>query len=259
MALITLEFGSQVLNMGERLNIILPDNFNESDPVENNQKKFPVLYLLHGYLGNNSDWIRLSSIERYASDHHIAVVMPSAYNSYYTNGLNGLNYFDYIANEVPEIASRLLPLSKDPKYNYIAGLSMGGYGAMKIGLTYPERFSLVASLSGALDIQFIYDMSMQDGARNAHFKSIFGENVDFTNSTNSLLYLANKLDKNIPFIYVNCGNEDFLIESNKKFVKHLDSIKVPYLYETYPGSHTWEYWDTHIQNIINQIDSIKLN
>ena len=128
---------------------------------------------------------------------------------------------------------------------------------MKIGLTYPDRFSLVASLSGALDIQFIYDMSMQDTARNAHFKSIFGENVDFTDSPNNLMYLANKLNQSIPFIYINCGNEDFLLESNKKFVQHLSEISVPHLYETYPGSHTWEYWDTHVQNVIKYIDKVK--
>lgn len=253
MAFLTINFSSQVLLMGEKLNVILPDDFNESDPIENHQKKFPVLYLLHGYFGNNNDWIRFSSIERYASEHHIAVVMPSAYNSYYTNGLNGLNYFDYVAIEVPKIAQKYFPISKDPRYNYIAGLSMGGYGALKIALTYPDRFSFAASISGALDIEFNYQTNIQIKERKQNFISLFGEHPDFTKSKDNLFYLASQIKKPIPNLYINCGNEDFLNESNHKFHHHLKALNIPHVFETYPGAHSWLYWDTHIQNVLKQI------
>lgn len=257
MALLTLEIGSQTLQRGERIIVILPDNFNDTDPIEEGQRKFRTLYLLHGYYGSASDWTRLSSIERYAGDHHIAVVMPSAYNSYYTNAVHGLPYFDFIANEVPEITQRLLPLAKARQHNYVAGLSMGGYGAMKIGLTYPERYALVGSLSGALDLEFAVQRGFDDPSRRHHFLSLFGEHPQFKSSTENLFHLLKTASTPLPYLYVNCGTEDFLLESNKKFVAVCESCNQPIDSEFYPGTHDWHYWDTHIQRVLSKIKHLK--
>lgn len=253
MALLTLEIGSQILQRGERFIIILPDDFNASDPIENGQKKFRTLYLLHGYYGSAGDWMKLSSIERYAGDHHLAVVMPSAYNSYYVNAKHGLKYFDFIANEVPSIVQRLLPLATTRQNNFVAGLSMGGYGAMKIGLTYPERYAFVGSLSGALDIEFAAQRGFNDTWRHDHFVSLFGEHPHFEGSSDNLFHLMKTAKVPLPYLYVSCGTEDFLLESNQKFVALCNECQQPIDIEYYPGTHNWEYWDTHIQDVLKKI------
>ncbi len=258
MALLKIDFGSQTLQMNENVYVILPDSFNELDPYENNQKKFPTLYLLHGYFGNNTDWTRWTSIERYASDNHIAIVMPSAHNSYYINAVHGEPYYDYIAKELPEFLERILPLSCNPKYKYIAGLSMGGYGALKIGLMNPEKYGLVASLSGVVDIQFMYNRSMEDPSRKNHFISLFGERPDFSNSNNNLFHLVDLLGKDKPYLYLNCGFDDFLFESNNVFDTYLSNKNIEHVYETYPGEHTWDYWDKHIQDVFRHIHKLLL-
>ena len=257
MALITLEIGSQTLQRGERIIVLLPDNFNDSDPIEQGQRKFRTLYLLHGYYGSAGDWTRLSSIERYAGDHHLAVVMPSAYNSYYTNAVHGLPYFDFIANEVPELVQRLFPLAKGRDHNFIAGLSMGGYGALKVALTYPERYAMAASLSGALDIEFAAQRGFSDPSRHHHFVSIFGERPNFDDSQDNLFHLLKTATTPLPELYVNCGTEDFLLESNQKFIACCNELNIPLKSEFYPGTHNWEYWDTHIQHVLTRIAALK--
>lgn len=253
MALVTLDIGSSVLQRGERIYVILPDDFNATDPIEHGQRKFRTLYLLHGYYGSAGDWTRLSSIERYAGDHHIAVVMPSAYNSYYVNAKHGLKYFDFIANEVPSIVQRLFPLATARDHNFVAGLSMGGYGAMKLGLTYPERYALVGSLSGALEIEFAVQRGFNDPSRHDHFVSIFGEQPNFEGSPDNLFHLLQTAKSPLPYLYVSCGTEDFLLDSNKKFVAMCNEFNRSVDIEYYPGSHNWEYWDTHIVDVLNKI------
>ncbi|MGE4321317.1 MAG: alpha/beta hydrolase [Acholeplasmataceae bacterium] len=254
MAFLRIDFPSSILQMAEHVDVILPDDFNKHDPFEDGLQKFRTLYLLHGYYGNSTDWMRLSSIERYAGDHHIAVVMPSAYNSYYTNALHGERYFDYIADEIPRYLQKLLPLAKSKEHNFIAGLSMGGYGAIKIALHYPERYQLAASLSGALDFDFVYQRGLNDLTRTKHFQSIFGLIEDMEHSEHNLFYKLKENKKELPYLYIICGTEDFLFDSNNKFVNQLKKQNINHLYETHPGDHNWTFWDTYIQDVLNLID-----
>jgi len=243
--------------MNEHVDVLLPDHFRESDPIENNQQKFRTLYLLHGYYGNGTDWMRYSSIERYAMEHHIAVVMPSAYNSYYANAVHGLPYFDFIATEIPEYLQSMLPLAKDKKYNYVAGLSMGGYGALKIALTYPDRYSFAASLSGPLDFNFIYHRGITDPTRTKQFEAIFGNLQDSKNCEHNLCYLVNQIKGNMPKMYVICGKDDFLFDSNQIFINHIKNKNIDVKYDICLGNHTWDFWDEHIKDVLSEIDKLK--
>jgi S-formylglutathione hydrolase FrmB len=108
-----------------------------------------VLYLLHGYSDDHSIWMRRTSVERYAAEHHLAVIMPAVNHSFYTNEVQGERYWDYISEELPRAMHRFFRLSDKPEDTFVAGLSMGGYGAMKLALTHPERFGAAASFCGA--------------------------------------------------------------------------------------------------------------
>ena len=116
------------------------------------ETRFATLYLLHGSYGDCLDWSLRTGIERYAQDKGIAVVMPSGENSSYINMAHGEKYLDFIGKELPEFMTKMFPLSKKKEDTYIAGLSMGGYGAYRVGLEFPETFGYIASLSGALDM-----------------------------------------------------------------------------------------------------------
>ncbi|EUJ31353.1 tributyrin esterase [Listeria floridensis FSL S10-1187] len=153
MALLHFKFRSNALAMATDVSLILPEQ--PSWFSEETLTKYPTLYLLHGLSNDHSTYVRNTNIERYAAEKGIAVVMPSADHSFYANMAYGHRYFDYVAYELPEVLPTLFPLSKKREDTFIAGHSMGGYGAFKIALTNPERFAKVASMSGVMDIDYI--------------------------------------------------------------------------------------------------------
>lgn len=166
MALIHCSFFSRTLMENTDLNIIIPtfdsaDLFNPKD--HHPEHGFKTLYLLHGMYGNYADWERYTGIEAYAQAKNLAVIMPSAANSFYTDMAHGNKYYTYITEELPVFAKSLFPISDTREDTFIAGLSMGGYGAWKIALNHPERFSYAASLSGAVDINTVYKMACAPG------------------------------------------------------------------------------------------------
>ena len=148
MAFAEFNFYSKSLQMDVQVSLILPEKVQGvgSAPAIR-YGNFPVLYLLHGTSGDHTDWERWTSIERYAAKKGLAVVMPAAQLSAYTNMVHGERYFDYIAYELPEKISKLLPISCCREDTYLCGLSMGGYGALKIGLTLPENYAAIGTLS----------------------------------------------------------------------------------------------------------------
>lgn len=149
MAFLELQFFSQTLHTNAQLQVILPQPGSQSG--WDGKTPLPVLYLLHGRGGDHSDWQRMTSVERYGEKKPLAMVMMSNLLGEYTNQRYGYPYFDYVSQEVWEISHSYFPLSEKREENFIAGLSMGGYGALKIGLRMPERFSYAAGLSAACD------------------------------------------------------------------------------------------------------------
>lgn len=244
MAFLTLHLKSNALELNTQVNVILPQDIKKDE-------KLKVLYLLHGYLGDHTDWVRYTSIERYAWNYRFAIVMPAINNSYYTDTISGLNYFTYVSKELPDIITSLLPVSNKKEDNYVAGLSMGGYGALKIALTYPDRYSKAASISGALDLDNIRNLATQE-PRKTWFSAVFGQ-LPSQNTPNDLKYLVDlhvKHDVQIPDLFIACGTEDFLYQDNKKFVSFLNQRNIKHTYFESPGNHDWAFWDYYIQKIL---------
>lgn len=252
MALLHLNFFSTALDLSCSMDVILPEPERLKNGVLTEKKKlYPVLFLLHGLSDDHTIWQRRTSIERYAIEKNVAVIMPAVDRSFYTDMSRGNRYWTYISEEVPNIARFYFPVSPARKDNFVAGLSMGGYGAMKLGLTYPDRFAASASLSGAVDIAQIIKGNGRAWRQEMH--NIFGDLKKVEGGKNDLFALANLLAvskwRKMP-LFVCCGTEDFLIGSNRKFRDHLKGCNLNLTYEESLGAHDWGYWDQMIQRVL---------
>lgn len=253
MAFLQCDFFSEVLGLSCSMNVILPQTARGQIGMDSVAKsgKHPVLWLLHGSSDDHTIWMRRTSIERYAAAHGLAVVMPAANLSYYRDMLDGPRYGTFIREELPEIARGFFPLSDRREDNFIAGLSMGGYGAFLLALSAPEKFAAAASLSGVLDIAWLHER--RDAGWLARAKALFGNPEDVAGSDADLLALATKLVHSgapPPALYACCGTEDGLLETNRRFSRHAGEIGLPLTYEEHPGEHEWGYWDQQIQRVL---------
>jgi putative tributyrin esterase len=253
LALINCDFFSEVLGISTSMCVILPQNTRSQIGMEGSEKKekYPTLYLLHGLSDDHTIWQRRTSIERYVSDMGLAVVMPNAGRSFYTDMKHGYKYFTFLSEELPEIARQFFPLSDKREDNFAAGLSMGGYGAFKLALRCPDKYAAAASLSGAVDMASrVKSNQIQD---TTELENIFGDLNSIKNSENDLFYLAKNvsaLNGPKPKLYQCCGTEDFLYEDNIKFKNFIEKANLDYTYEESPGVHEWKYWDDQIQKVL---------
>ncbi len=244
MARLSCHFSSTILDIGTTILILLPEDIKENE-------KLKVLYLLSGYSGDHTDWTRLTAIERYIQKYRIAVVMPDGNNSYYTDMVYGLKYFSFIAKELPDFVVRMFPISTKKEDHYIAGLSMGGYGALKVAFSFPNQYQKVASLSGALDIEHIRSLSQERG-RKSQFIATFGENST-QNTNNDLKYLFSQMSKKEQeemSLFIGCGKDDFLYQDNLNFISFLKQQKAKFTFAESSGSHDWSFWDDYIQKVL---------
>jgi putative tributyrin esterase len=255
MALLHVNFFSEVLGMCMNMDVILPQRTQGQIGMEGARKegKYPVLYLLHGMSDDHTIWQRRTSIERYVSELGIAVVMPTVHLSFYTDMKYGLKYWTFISEELPAICREFFPnISDKREETFAAGLSMGGYGALKLGLRASQTFGAVASLSGALDMV----SSLKDGAiddPSGVFRNIYGSMEEMIDSEEDLMAVAGRLKesgKPLPKIYIWCGTEDFLYEQNVTAKRRLDELGYDLTYEEGPGDHQWNYWDEKIQTVL---------
>lgn len=250
MALIHCDFYSSVLDLSTSMTVILPQPA-EFRSRERNPRRHPTLYLLHGLSDDHTIWERRTSIERYVENWNLAVVMPNAQRSFYTDMANGYRYWTFISQELPAIARNLFPLSSSRRDNFVAGLSMGGYGAFKLALTFPERFAAAASLSGALDI--VSDAREPDPEWQAELKIIFGRSLRLAGTPNDLFYLAKKVaasDGPKPRLYQWCGWDDTLYQENLNFRQVAEEAGLDLTYDDGPGEHEWGAWDSQIQRVL---------
>lgn len=249
MAWIDMNFNSTVLELNTSVNIFIPDQVKPGET-------FKVLYLLHGYMGDFTDWLRFSSLERYLWGHRLMVVMPSNNNSYYTDMDRGLDYFTYMTEELPKILHGYFPISLKREDHYIAGLSMGGFGALKIGLSKHDYFSKAASLSGAVDLEHIRTIT-EGSNRHKLFIATFGEGstVHTDNDLRHIILNLKKEDKEIPDIYIACGKDDFLFQDHLDFKAFLEKEKINHVSIENEGTHDWAYWDKEILSVLDWIKS----
>jgi putative tributyrin esterase len=251
MALIHCDFFSEVLGLSTSMYVILPQPAKKEMGSKIRTTQYPTLYLLHGLSDDHTFWLRRTSIERYVEPLGLAVVMPAVHRSYYANMSAGGRYWTFVSEELPEIAQNLFGLSALREENFVAGNSMGGYGAFKMALGKPGQFCAAASLSGALDL-FTAFQSTEDKDRT-EWRNIFGDMNKIADSSNDLLFLAkNLLDtkKLQPKLYQWCGTEDYLYKGNLKFVKSAKELGLDLTYEESPGDHEWEYWDQKIKRVL---------
>ena len=252
MALIHCDFRSEVLGLHSSVIVILPER-PYSDILTSPTPKFPTLYLLHGLTDDHTRWQRQTSIERYAEEKGIAVVMPAVHRSYYADMTNGYRYWTYVSEEVPARAREMFPLSAKREENFVAGLSMGGYGAFKMALRHPEQYAAAASLSGALDVANLANLK-GDPVWENEMRTIFGDLSRISASENDLFYLAEQVaasDQPKPRLYQWCGTEDFLYPSNLRFRDFMQGLPLDFSYSDGPGDHTWRYWDSEIEKVLD--------
>jgi putative tributyrin esterase len=259
MALLHCDFHSDVLELACSMTVILPQQTTTSQiglvgsARSTDREDFrghPTLWLLHGMSDDHTIWPRRTSIERYVAPRGLAVVMPAVARSYYTDMHHGPKYWTFISEELPRIARSFFHLSDRREDNFVAGLSMGGYGAFKLALVHPDRYAAAASLSGALDAHTI---ALHIPDREEEMTNIFGPSGRIRGSENDLFTLAERLTKRDgprPALYQCCGTEDFLHADNRRFREHLAAVGLDVTYEEGPGSHEWGFWDQWIQRVV---------
>ncbi len=214
--------------------VVLPSGYHAS------ARRYPVLYLLHGYGGGHRNWMDRTNLLAYTARLPLIVVMPDAGNSWYANSAARPEerFEDYVAKDVPAFADQHFRTLTFREARYVAGLSMGGYGALKLGLKYPARFSLAGSFSGA-------PLAARDTFPS--LAAIFGPAGSASRAENDLLALVR--DVRVPdpsYFYIDSGNADRLLVSNREFVQAISARPLAYEYHEVPGAHSWEFWNRRL-------------
>ncbi len=246
MALAELKIYSESLGMQTEVYVIIPQKSTSGEigvSTGKSEDKYKCLYLLHGLSDDHTIWSRRTSIERYAQEYGICVVMPAGGKSFYTDMKYGLKYYTYIAKELPRIINSFFNVSDKREDNFIAGLSMGGYGAIKIGLRECDYFSKVAGISSVCDIRLVKNRW------SGLFYNIFGDDVGESDDLFSLAE-TKKDDKNRPQIFMGVGNEDFLYNENQRLKEHFERLGYELTYRESAGNHNWAFWDEYIQYVL---------
>ncbi len=216
--------------------------------------RWPTLYLLHGSFGGGDDWLRRTNVERYAEKYRLALVMPSVENSRYTDMHRGENYLSYITRELPVFMQTFFPLSKRRENTYIAGLSMGGYGAFLAALTAPGTFCRAASLSGSLDVRAFMRSQMTQGSKipRNYLMALFEDPLSVPDDYHlpSLIKKCLAQGMTLPELYMSCGLDDYTLQANDRFHEEAAAHGVSVRYDKHPGAHDWNYWDTHINDVM---------
>jgi putative tributyrin esterase len=254
MILNEIKFFSETLGVLNSMYVLMP----QRKLAEMNSKRAPkvrTLYLLHGHSDDHTAWQRYTSIERYAEGLNLAVVMPAVHLSFYNDMAHGLKYWQFISEEVPTLARDLFSLSAARRDNFAAGLSMGGYGAFKLALTYPDRYTAAASLSGAVDLNEVVRVKKNEPGNKEwieEMRTVFGDLSKVPGSKHDLFALARKATKAPvkPRLYQCCGTEDKLYPDNIHFRDAVRKLPLDFTYEEGPGEHNWAYWDKMIQNVL---------
>lgn len=251
MALMHVNVYSKVLKQHISLDVLTPMEHDAHDfPADH---LWPTLYLLHGLSDDHTVWQRWSSLELKLGGLPLAVVMPTTLRGFYTDMKYGPKYFTFISEELPTMCEKLFHLSPLREDRFAAGLSMGGYGAFKLGLLRPDRFSAVASLSGGLDVVGATESAFDYDSILPEYPIIFGSREEAIGSENDLFHLAKKMsesDGEKPKFFMWCGTDDKLYKENAYFNECFGkSLNIDY--REGEGSHIWKYWDMHISDVLD--------
>lgn len=248
----TIQFKSELIGQVLPYNALLPVGYAESN------KRYPVLYLLHGLFGRYDDWVTRTNLAEYAAHYDVIIVTPEGHDNWYTDsaGAPADKYESYFIRELISDVDARFRTIKDRRARGVAGLSMGGYGALKYGLKHPDQFAFAGSLSGALDPAtrtddhpgFAWDILRPS------ISAVFGLQSSQTRKTNDLHQIARSLSASqipsLPFIYFDCGLDDGFLATNRELADILLAQKIPHQYRQLPGGHNWAYWDQQVREVL---------
>ncbi|MCQ2971543.1 S-formylglutathione hydrolase FrmB [Methanobrevibacter gottschalkii] len=239
------------------ISVILPaDNIHFlSDTEEIVPQPYKTLYLLHGLYGSDDIFLANTSIQKFAEDHGIAIVIPCGENSFYLDNKKAHAYYgEYVGQELLDITRNIFPLSDNREDTFIAGFSMGGYGAIRNGLKYSKNFSKIGMISAALITDEIVDYTDDDNVlwSNSFYKSCFGDLDKIKNSDKDPKYLIENT-ADIPDIFMACGVDDFLYDKNVEFYEFLESKDINAEFMQSPGEHTWDFCDRYVKEFIKRL------
>lgn len=218
---------------------------------------FPVLYLLHGLSDDHTAWTRRTALERYVGDLPLIVVMPNGERGFYTDAKDRPKaaYETNLVRDIVGFVDRTFQTVPAREGRMTAGLSMGGYGAVKLALKYPDLFCAGVSHSGAVGVA---RRSFGDDERGREWLPVFGP--DPAGGPDDLFALAEHSARaSLPALRIDCGVDDFLIEDNRAFHSHLAALGIPHEYAEHAGGHDWAYWDTHIQDTLAFVARLMLS
>ena len=264
MSVMQCNFYSKTLNYFVDVTVYIPSLHNGAAmmvPLEEVHKprQYKALYLLHGMLDDHSCWMRWSRLEEYAEEKQIAVIMPSGRNSFYVNNVHGGDYFDFIQYELPMWAEANFPLLTGRENRFIAGLSMGGYGALRHGLASPDRYAAIGAFSPACDIIGLGSVVQAAGMGDMiDYESIYGGIDKIAGTDNDLYALMDRCKEKgapLPKIYLGCGTDDFIVYgATAKFQAVMKEKGYDVTYVEYPGEgHTWSVWDPCVKAFLEMI------
>lgn len=248
MAVFDIEYSSAVLGQYRQVSVIYPDRDQIAETEEDTD--IPVLYLLHGMGGNHRSWLGRTNLERLVRKTNLIVIMPNTENGWYTDTAYGVDYFKAVAEELPQVMRRFFPSMTDKREKtFIAGLSMGGYGAFKLAFL-TNQFAMAGSFSGALG--FDQSLRKEDERDVAYWRGVFGPDEEFETSRDNLLVAAKEFDKKTK-LYAWCGEEDFLYDIHQKAIADFEQLGLTVDARTAPGTHDWYYWEQQIQVFLKQL------
>lgn len=245
MATLVCDFFSDALQVGSSMTVVLPQPTQSQIGVSSatDDGPPPLLYLLHGLSDDHTAWSRYTSISRYAEAAGLAVVMPAVHRSFYTDERHGHRYWEFVSEELPAVVRSLFRVTAEPASTFVAGLSMGGYGAVRLALTHPDRYAAAASMSGALDIV----RAMADPGREELSHRIFDDRVAPAEDLFALLESA----ASVPPLHLSCGTEDPLLGFTTGFADAAVAGGHDVTVDLRPGEHAWPFWDAEIQRVID--------
>jgi S-formylglutathione hydrolase FrmB len=250
----TIPFASKLVGKTLPYNVVLPVDYNQPGARE---KRYPVLYLLHGLTGHYSNWLEKTRLADYARSYELIIVTPEGNDGWYTDSATvpTEKYESYILQElIPDVQRRYRTIETSAG-RAIAGLSMGGYGALKFGVKNPEMFAFAGSMSGAVSAASLTQAELHGFEFIWRSLAItFGPADNPTHAANDLNKLFRELKAEriatLPYMYLDCGTEDPLLQSNRELADIFVSRKIPHEYRELPGAHAWPYWDAQVQEVL---------
>lgn len=249
----TVQFESALVGAPLPYNVVLPADYKRGSSKD---RRYPVLYLLHGLGGSAADWVsKRAHLADYAAQYPFIIVVPEGKDGWYTDGLVPREKFEsYFVDElIPDVDRRFRTISSR-EGRAVAGLSMGGYGSMKFALKHPELFAFAASMSGALAVaSWTPDQHLPEFIRPSVMR-VYGDAGSSVRLENDVYKLARELTperaKALPYIYLDCGTEDFLLSNSRDFSALLVEKKVAHEFRELPGEHSWPYWDRQVREVL---------